>query len=392
MSIKLSYNKLLLYLFIIMPAVDSISGMFHETFNIGPLYRIIIFIYIFIMTLKYSPKRACAFSLILLSFMAFQFFANPYVATESLESTIKLFTPIEMLLLFSLNEKEECFSEKDVELLLDGWAIFYPISILFSALFGGNIFSYENEVGIKGFYYATNEISFVICVIVLCKIVQFAEHSKFKDLCLVFLNSICVILMGTKSGYMMLLFGLLLYIMYCIIKRARQKSISSILKGFIYIVLVAIAIIVVRDRIAETVDSILKRWEDNRIYISKSTLDFLSSGRLRRLSGCLKTWLNTEWWYPIIGWGLGTIDRQRENMEMDFLDLLFRSGITGFITVPAYYIFLTKKELHLDYWNIGCLIIAVIIVFFAGHTLFGGASGMALGILIIYCLNRSKKM
>ena len=379
-----------MYLFIFMPIVDSLAGVFHETFNIGPIYRAVIFAYIFLMILKYSPNRACTFSLVLILFMISQFLANPHVGIESIEATIKLFTPIEMLLLYALGEKELCFSEKDVEQLLDGWSVIYPMSILFSYAIGGNISAYENEVGIKGFYYATNEISFVICVIVLCKITQFAEHSKFKDLCLIFFNSVCVILMGTKSGYMMLLFGLVLYIVYWIIKRAKQKSINSILKGLIYIALVVIAIIAVKDKIADNVNDIFNRWENNRIYISKSTLDFLSSGRLRRVNGCFKTWLYTKWWYPIIGWGLGTIDRQRENVEMDFLDLLFRSGIAGFITVLAYYISLTKKKLHLDYWNIGCLFTAVIIIFFAGHTLFGGASGMAFGILIIYCLTRSK--
>lgn len=391
MHIRLSYSRLLLYLFIIMPIVDSFAGAFHDTINIGPVYRMIIFAYIFAMILKYDPKRAFIFSIVLVLFITCQFLANPSTAAESIEATIKLFTPIEMLVLYSINKKDLFFSKNDVERLLDGWSIIYPISLLFSVTIGGNISAYENDVGIKGFYYSTNEISFVLCVIVLCKIVQFAEQSKFKDLCSVFLNSVCVSLLGTKSGYMMLLFGLVLYLIFLLKNKARQSTANSVVKGLIYIALVIIAIIAVRDQIADNINNILKSWENSRIYISTSTLDFLSSGRLRRVRGGFKTWLYTEWWYPIIGWGLGTIDRPRENMEMDFLDLLFRSGIAGFITVFAYYVSLAKKNIRLDYWNIGCLLTAVIIIFFAGHTLFGGASGMAFGILIIYCLRRSVK-
>lgn len=392
MSIKISSGRLLLYLFLIMPVVDSFSGIFHETFNIGPIYRIFIFAYIYVLILKYCLRRAVIFFLVLSIFIICQFLANPYTVTESVEATVKLFTPIEMILMYTtIHEKNIFFSDKDINSLLDGWAIIYPVSIFTSFMFGGNIFAYENAVGVKGFYYATNEVSFVICAIVLCKAAQFAEYSEFRDLCLIFLNSLCIILMGTKSGYMTLVIGFALYVLYWIMKRRGYKSLYSLLKGFIYFIIIAIAILAIREKVAIIVNGIFERWRNSRIYISQSTIDFLSSGRLRRVDLCFNTWINNEWWYPIIGWGLGTIDRQRENMEMDFLDLLFRCGITGFTIIIAYYISLVKGKLRLDYWNVGILTTAIIIVFFAGHTLFGGASGMALGILIIYCLNRSKK-
>lgn len=395
MRLSFTHEKAVLELLVIMPIVDAFAGHFHESLNIGPVYRIIFFAYLLFLLLKYESMKSIVFAIVVLLTCVFQALANTDTAFENIQQTIKLFTPIEMITLYSVR-KSFFFCLQDIRHVLNRWAMLYPISVFVSYVIEGNVSAYfAEEVGVKGFYYATNEISFVFCVILMYETVELALTGKIKNLFFLFVNALCIVLMGTKSGYMTLGICAFLYV-FNVVKtsvnrKARNKKIAGIVNGLLYIAIFIIALISAWQFIEPMVMEIFDRWQMLFTYSSTSTLDFLSSGRIRRIGQGFNTWLHYKWWYLYIGWGFGLTDSLRVNTEMDFLDLLFRSGLFGFATVVIYYFTLLRKRIKLDFWNTGILVVSFIMIFFAGHILFYGASGMALGILLIFCINRFKQ-
>ena len=88
-----------------------------------------------------------------------------------------------------------------------------------------------------------------------------------------------------------------------------------------------------------------------------------------------------------MGWGFAGEANGFPNMEMDFLDLLFRTGLVGFCIVCMFYVRkfcdVSKKSL----WGALIIIWSIALSFGAGHVLFYGQSGMMLAFNYIYTLN-----
>lgn len=88
-------------------------------------------------------------------------------------------------------------------------------------------------------------------------------------------------------------------------------------------------------KIQNVTASIFERWQYQK-GLSHSTVDFLFSMRLRRLEDAISIFVNG--FYLLLGWGFAGEANGFPNMEMDFLDLLFRTGLVGFCIVCMFYV------------------------------------------------------
>lgn len=389
MKLRLSKGKWFLMLLIIMPIIDTISGLMYGSFNLGQIYRMFFFLYLSILMFLLGTKEVACFIICMSFVVIFQIVTGLSYGMANLQQVFKLFIPMEMVMIYAIQKSKKIVKKEDIEKVIDGWAILYPLTILVPYVLGMNVSSYDGSIGVKGFYYATNEISFVLCAITMCKIVQFVKENDLKNLVLVGLNCLCLILLGTKSGYMTVGMFLIAYFVY-VNRNSRQKY-SEVTRRLGYVILALIGVFLVWNIFSEEINALIQRWLWLGANSSNSTMDFLTSNRIRRVSVGFDEWLNTKWWFPFIGWGLGGETVGYTNTEMDFLDLLLRMGIMGFLYVMTFYLLMIRGNIRFDFWNSCMMGMMVIIICFAGHVLFYGSSGMAMGVLLIFCMTRSKR-
>ena len=383
MKIRLKYSKinnynLLLGLLYLMPIVDSISGLFHDIYPVGQIYRIIYFAYMIFLLMGNSRKIARRLMIALFAFLLIQTFVSVsggYVV-KSIQDTIKLFTPILMISLFqNLLSKGRIRGESFFH-LFEVWSILYPLLIIVPSALGINTYAYNDSVGWKGFFFAINEISFIISSLVIYRFYKLSQEINMRNLGLLGLSVICLIGMGTKTGYASVAVGIIALGIFFLKEKVASKKLRIIGISF----LVVIVVFLVRDRVVEMTTSIFERWLYQR-QISYSTTDFLFSMRLRRIGTAFSEFL--EGFHLLFGWGFGGELAGKPNIEMDFLDLLFRTGLFGCIYVVGFYFQKIKKILGKSMWSTLIVIWSFALAFGAGYVLFYGQSGMMLALNII---------
>ena len=369
---KYSFLMVLLY---IMPFVDSVSGAFHDELPIGQIYRLVLFFYMLTLLMTVSKRT---FINVLFPFMVFlliQSIVSSNYIKDSLQGVIKLFTPIILVSLIQTLQKEKKY-KLDIFNLMDFWSIAYPVLILVPGLMGIGISAYEGEIGWKGFFYAVNEISFILSSLVAYMFWRLNFKSNMYSLFVLAFNCLCVALMVTKMGYATVFVFLILFI-FAFMRNENQKQSLKILILICFLVFV---IIYYKDQIIQSTSLIFERWRYLRKH-SYSTTDFLFSMRLRRLNKAIT--LFTKEMHYLFGWGFGGSDFGYPNMEMDFLDLLFQTGIFGLFYILYFYGKQLVSVFHKNLWGVAIIIWSLALSFGAGHVLFYGQSGMMLAANII---------
>lgn len=139
----------------------------------------------------------------------------------------------------------------------------------------------------------------------------------------------------------------------------------------------------------DSIISIYERWVWHIDNVNTSPFDFLVSGRTRRLTKAFSVFFSNIK-YILFGWGLG-LSEYYVNVEMDFLDLLYGIGSIGFLLITYLYLYFLIKNWRKTYWNKKTIFLIMVLIFFAGHVLFCGQSGMALGVMVLYMSVNNEK-
>lgn len=374
------YSLIFVFLYL-MPFVDSLSGAFHDKYPIGQVYRFLFFIVTLCLLLCVSSR---VFGLIVSSFCIFVMlqiivsFSGGYVI-KSIQDTIKLFTPIVLISLLQISIKKKKIHCDSIFVLLDFWSLVYPLLIIIPYALGLGVNAYDNSVGAKGFFYAINEISFILSSLVLYRFYVLANRLTISAVFIMGMDVLCLLMMGTKTGYATVVVGSLV-LFWNILK---ERNCRKIYKNIVFISVSLILILFLSKRLLLLFSSIFDRWSYQR-YLSNSTLDFLFSMRLRRLSEAFRSFFDD--FYFLFGWGLGGELAGKINVEMDFIDLLLRTGALGFCFVFILYFFYVKKVFGRSLWGTIIVMWSFALSFGAGHVLFYGQSGMMLAINIVYSI------
>lgn len=389
-SIKIGLASIGLLLIKLMPLIDTASGILTpvdtSVLNIGQIYRLLVFTILILLTIKNNIKKNLYVLSLLILFMIVQCVLNIDNIMQVIVAWTKLITSIVIFITYSCLIEKKHLSIEKIFGLLDSWAIFYPIAFILPKLLGIDIVaSYDNTTGYKGAFYAVNEISFVLSVVVMYLIIRLDQNLKRKYIVLLVLNTFCIILLGTKSSLLVVLFFGISFVYRVIFIHKKQ-----IFKRWFILISLIIAVFFGWCIFNIQIQDIIQRLLWQRKYVSVSSFDFLTSGRIRRIGQGFSMFMENPL-YILSGWGLG-LSILHIGIEMDFIDLFFGVGVIGFVYIMAIYIIFYFRKCEKNYWNKCVLLIAAILCCFAGHILYYGQSGMALGVLFLFLfINKSDK-
>lgn len=372
------YSLIFIFLYV-MPFVDSLSGAFHDEYPIGQIFRLMFFVLLLFFLLKVSKRKFGLFFCSFLLFILLQVvasFPDAYLY-KSIQDTIKLFTPMGMIVLFQCLITKRIISKHIIFDLLDWWSVIYPLLIIIPSILGLSSSAYDSSVGYKGFFYAINEISFIMSSLVISRFFILSIKLSFSSLIILGIDTICLILMGTKTGYASIIVGSIIFGIYFF----KERNIRRIYKYLVVLGFVFLFILLFQNAIISMVSGIVNRWVFQR-QISNSTIDFLFSMRLRRLKDAFDSFLHGS--FILFGWGFGGELGGMINVEMDFIDLLLRTGILGFSFVVLFYWGKVRTTIKHSIWGGVIVGWSFALSFGAGHVLFYGQSGMMLAMNIIY--------
>lgn len=386
MKVKINDRSTLLGVLTIMPIIDTLSGWITPVgefaFNIGQVYRSIVFVILFYMYMKYDIRNAKNFIYVILIIFTTQIIPNLAYTSEIVVAIIKMLAPI--LIFFTLIKciDKNIITRKDIYALLYRYAILYPMMFIFPKIFNISTEAvYDGKTGYKGLFYAQNEISFVLSTIFMYLVFQLDNKIKKEYIILCMMNVACMAVLGTKSSVLVII----IFFGFFLLKTIFSKTKKKIVRRWITILIAILIGIITYNLLYEFLIDNFNRWIWQKNYVSRSTLDFLSSGRINRIKAGFEIFINNPWYF-IFGWGIG-LSYLYVNTEMDFFDMLFGLGIINFIIIMIIYgncLFRKCRILKNGFWNKLIIVTTVILCLFAGHVLYYGQSGMALGILIVF--------
>jgi len=351
------YVFLLFYLLI-----DTLTGMSLMTAGISfsiP-YKLFVIVLMIIVIGLYNQTDF----LIILSLLAWLVLSmTVMLLTESktfsiaVQTCIKLISVIVFYLYFKSYLQFEKHSYKYLKniILVNAFVFFANI---FAGILGFGYSTYGYGVGIKGFFFAGNEIFLILLAITFLLIKNKSKRFRIVVGCIALLFSI---LIGTKTAMLALLI-LLLVNAYKNLNKVWKILviilIPVLILGFIYLFNTVLANLPI-------FSTIIYNFERNK-KVTGSIVGALLSGRIDFLNNNLNYFnQQTDLLHSLFG---GNSYYNDKNVEIDFFDALILNGGVMAVIILCFYIFLLyksvkKKDITLIAMNFAVFLIS----FTAGH-------------------------
>lgn len=376
-------NTKLLYLFFLpLPIIDSLNGVLNGganegLFSIGMAYRLCVIAYCLLVLVRgMIPRR---FLTIVVAILALVIVPHTFDLTDGwfLSLAIKTLLPILCIEAFIKEAENDSQTHDNLERLIRYWSILFPLVILVPFALGIGFQTYgEGSAGYKGFFYAQNDLCFILSVLFFFACKKALERPSVARTLQLILIGFCILLMGLKGGYILMLVSAIYWIM---------KSKMTMLRRLAIALAICVFAILVAPFVSEIMTSIVARWEyfSN---ISNSFLGFFSSGRLERIPVAFDylsdTELNPAWILFGSGMRYGESLAPFGLIEMDPFDLFFQFGLCGASLFVGYYLSFLFVKLPDDKRHYRmALIMALVLSTAAGHVLNSALSTMALSVL-----------
>lgn len=377
------WNRALFYVMMPLPFIDSLNGYLNNGGNegglsIGLVYRLFV-VAICLAALcsgRIRRRTLGIFCAIILVVMVPHMYSL-VTSASFLSLTIKTILPVICVETFLRSENNRFNTRKLVVRLLKCWIILFPLTVLVPFSLGIGFQTYgEGAAGYKGFYYAQNDLCFALVTMFFVASVKTLREFSFSGLLAIFMNGACLLLLGMKSGYILMV----LAIMYCVLNNGMPAK-NRIAITFA----IGLGCVFLIPAVSDNIGQIVQRW----MYFSNSSnsfSSFVSSGRIERI-GIAATGLSAEGSQPIwFIFGVGESYAQHLApygfVEMDPFDVFFQFGFVGAVLLLGYYgSFLVKKPDEQWNWTRLLLATAFVMSFLAGHVVNSALSGMVLSVL-----------
>lgn len=382
---KMSFQKLIVIMFSVLPIIDSINGIFirNNIPSIGSIYKILIMIILAIPIIREKKIDTGLFNALIgvvvyiLSSMTLNYciFKEPFI---SLDFPIKLIFNVLMFILLLQNIWNDRIKGKDVYTIFNNNVYLMIGSMLIPYILGMGETIYSGNIGYKGFFYSQNELNASLIVLFyfcLYKVIQKFNLISFCQLVGIFL---CVIMMSTKSSLIACAVGMGLFLINCL-KRfdARLKLIT--------VVSAVIALFVGYGFIVQKIQAAMTRQVSLFSMYGSDLLATLTSGRVYLIEEAwVQLWESPSYFIQLV---IGNGFISTELVEMDLIDIFFYLGSAG--AIIAIFILLwiyiySRNNLSKDKSCIRAIGYLLIIAFscIAGHVLFMAVSG---SYFIMYC-------
>jgi hypothetical protein len=244
--------------------------------------------------------------------------------------------------------------------------------------FGFPTYNIENgSMGIKGFFYAGNEVSILFFCLYYYLLSQIPYRKIFR-LMIYFIAFIVSFMIGTKT--VIAACFIFSFIDYYYISSKKGKMLFPVISGII--VLITVYYFQHTNIYKFFEYRFLTTLDRNKSNI----LDAITSGRLTALGDFYQYWaINFSFLHFMFGIGIHPI----KGIEIDFFETFFFFGIITLFFVFCFYLNLIYKSAIKGNKKLLCFnILYFIISFFAGHVWFGVMAGFFYAYINSYELNK----
>lgn len=401
---KQKSTKILLYFVGVFPIIDFINGVFLSegvSIPIGSLYRIGLFVILLLLFINDKKLIGSSFGILfILSMTAFLlilavqtiYFDNSYSILFNDTSAITKY-----LLWFLLALLFSKISEREITNLFIFIDVLFVIGLIIPYFLGLGNFTYANSnAGYKSFFYATNDLTYVLvilCTILLFYLIQCFTKKEWSNLfmfsILYLANCYCLLLIGTKTGIVYSVASLLITVLYLLFFKLdipfQIKFLLSqiILVGSIFSLFWGKNLF--SDMIQGTIDRITYFYD---LY-DGNWVKILSSSRSIYFEDAVTNFVNypQNHWIFLFGFGVENrwsfFGRAGGYIEMDFLDTFFSYGAIGIIIFLLPIIYLAYRIFKNRLFNKYAFLLLVTLGFAAtsGHVFYSAMSATILGLI-----------
>lgn len=381
----------------LLPFIDTFNGIvvtYNLVFPIGIIFRISFYLYMIAVFFRDGIREHRLLLFLTLFFsISVVSFSTPSNLLKNIYDVSKWLYPIYIIELFLSLNKHTSFSLNDLTGVLYFHSFIFPLTIIIPFFLRIGRSTYGSS-GFKGFYYATNDISYVlICLFIFCFFKYINKKNSYTLLCLILLI-FSILILGTKSGYITIALVLIGYFLFNF-----KKFIT--LKHLILFLLFAISVgIILNTFLLQIIDRWLFFYQKNTNFLS-----FITSSRVDRIIPHLQNLLSSEHFIKnlFLGRGIALVPGEVFlQIEMDIFDLFFQYGLVGLNSI-FYYLFTCMKKIDLSRkLFIVILFWSFVNSLFAGHVLNSALSSTVFAIIVsslivkkkrhdTYCIKREEK-
>lgn len=315
---------------------------------------------------------------------------------ELIYMTKYYYTPIFIIFIINFFDEYKLKPNKILKILLIN-LFTYSLIILIANLTGTAFVTYESGFGNTGWFYSGNEISNILTILFPIVIILVDKYKSYFILLFLIPIVFVMIIIGTKTSYVGLIFTLVIFSIYFVIKIPRIKEKIIIISVLLLISLIFSGKIPVVNNIKNSIF----RSETSEVNKSKNEIikDVVFSRRDLFKERVTKIYNTSTIEKKLFGVGfVNTKEINNESItkliEMDFYDIFYRYGLIGFMIYFIPFIYLAiliitkifklkfrinKYHLLLAYSSL----IGVAASFLVGHVLGAPAVSTYLGIIIV---------
>lgn len=382
----------ILLLFCILPLVDSLNGYFVriEAISIGSIYKIALICVLGVMLKGKLSSRYWKIAISIVLLMGLSIIINVVCLNGGIldiDYPVKLlFNVLLFLLLMQLYDNGVLKGESFFKILdFNSYGVIFVILIPY--LLGMGYKVYSGDVGYVGFYYARNELSVVLIILLYFCIYKLLQQIKVGTLLQTIGVLLCAILLNTKACIFACGFGIVYWLGFWVIKKPMKYKISAI------VILLAGGLILGGFWKEQIIKSLTRHMHLYELYDNAIFSTFLS-GRDAFLKELWSDLINSG--HFILRFLLGNGFCSNDLVEMDFFDIFFFLGVAGvtMIVILLLNIFLRGyRNIKGDGNNFRILAYLVIIglMFLAGHVLFMAVSGTYFVLFCLFIMTYSRK-
>lgn len=396
-------QKLLFYMIVLLPIIDSLNGYFLRNFDIsgiGSKYHLLIIIVLVLFMInkngilfgKYERMTFYLFISFLLSFMLNSFFGTK-ITNIGIERTNKILSTAIILTSLYRLQKENIIQKNFLYNMLNLQSYIVSILVLVCNLTGIYNYSYKvTQQGRIGLYNNLNELVLIFCIFLFHNIKIISEKYTNKRAIIIIIIMIDLMFTESKFAIGMIVVSVLLIIY----KFFNLRKLKIRLSSLIITIMLPIGIYV----ITKNLQSVLLRMSSRQEYLyntygSNNLMNYLSSGRTTRFNNLIiepiSKLLNSsniiENLHGIVMFlfGNGLSSSYYQTFEMDIFDVFLLSGLLGTIIFLNFNIKILKDSIRNQKKLIDCFGLFIILLgsSVVGHVWTGGVCGIYFAMLAV---------
>lgn len=400
----LTKEKILYFILIFLPIIDSLNGFFIRKLNIygiGSIYHILILIVLILFMVnsrsiiigKYERLTIYLFISFFLSFVLNVFWGIEFTNIAIERANKILSTAIMITCLYRL-QRQRIININFLDNMLDIQSILVSVIILASNFLGFYNYSYHSsQQGRIGLYTNLNETVLILTIFIFHNIKKIFNKYTNGRMVLILMLMINLMLTESKFAIGMVIVSILL-IIFRILSLKKLKLKFETLIPIIAILPIGIFLII------NNFQSVINKMFSRQMYLfniygSTNILDYLSSGRTTRFEELLINPITKMLISPdapvnlhgaiMIFFGNGLSSDYYQTFEMDVMDVVLLSGLLGGIIFLIFNIKIIFESIKRQKKLIDCfgLIIIILGSTVVGHVWTGGVCGIYFAMLSV---------